>query len=48
MSKLLQFIDKKLNIATGKIVRKVTYGYDKHFKVIEWLKKIAHISCALN
>lgn len=48
MGKLLAFIDKKLKIIRGLSAKKITYGFDKHDRVTEWLRNIGNISYNLN
>lgn len=48
MGKLLSFIDKKLKIIRGLSAKKITYGFEKHDRVTEWLRNIGNISYNLN
>lgn len=48
MPKLLNFIDSKLKQIRGLTNKKLTYGFDKHYLVVEWLRKNANISFNLN
>lgn len=44
MSKLLNFIDQKLKDIRGLKETKITYGFEKHHKVVQWLKANANVS----
>lgn len=48
MSHLLTFIDKKLKQIRGLTPKTITYSFDKHHKITEWLRKIGNISYNLD
>jgi hypothetical protein len=48
MAKLLNFIDKKIKSIRKMEVHKITYGFEKHYKIIQWLKYNANVSYSLN
>lgn len=48
MTKFMNFLDEKLKEQRGMTLRSITYGFEKHHKVIEWLKANANISYNLN
>jgi hypothetical protein len=48
MGKLLQLIDKKIRNIRGLNKKQITYSFDKHFIITEWLRRIGNVSHNLN